>query len=166
MISGGRISADGPSTSHHQNWSTSYEIFVPWHTDVDIKTHNGGVHLADLNGHISFDALNGGVSLVRMAGNVDGHTTNGGLSIELAGARWEGGELNAETTNGGVKMTVPDGYSAQLETGTTNGHINVEFPVTVQGDIRRHLSATLGSGGPRVRAVTTNGGVTIRRGTT
>jgi hypothetical protein len=165
MTSGGRIYADGPSTFHHQNWSASYEIFVPWHTDVDLKTHNGGIHLSDLNGHISFDALNGGVSLTRMAGMVDGHTTNGGLSIELAGARWEGGELNAETTNGGVKVSVPDGYSAQLETGTTNGHINVEFPVTVQGDIRRHLSVTLGSGGPRVRAVTTNGGVTIRRGT-
>jgi DUF4097 and DUF4098 domain-containing protein YvlB len=163
--SGGSIHADGPSSYRRMSWGVSYEVFVPWHTDVDVKTHNGGVNIADVNGHITFDALNGGAHLTRLAGRVDGHTTNGGLSIELAGNRWEGGELNAETTNGGVHLSVPDGYSAQLETGTVNGHINIDFPVTVQGDIRRHMSVTLGSGGPRVRAVTTNGGVTIKRAT-
>jgi DUF4097 and DUF4098 domain-containing protein YvlB len=162
---GGSIRADGPSSYRHQSWGVSYEVFVPWHTDVDVKTHNGGVHIADVNGHITFDALNGGAHLTRLAGRVDGHTTNGGLSIELTGNRWEGGEMNAETTNGGVHLSVPDGYSAQLETGTVNGHINIDFPVTVQGDIRRHMSVTLGSGGSRVRAVTTNGGVTIKRAT-
>ena len=162
---GGSIRADGPSGFRHMGWGVSYEVFVPWRTDVDVKTHNGGVHIADVNGHITFDALNGGAHLTRLAGRVDGHTTNGGLSIELAGNRWEGGELNAETTNGGVHLSVPDGYSAQLETGTVNGHIKIDFPVTVQGDIRRRLSVTLGSGGSRVRAVTTNGGVTIKRAT-
>jgi hypothetical protein len=50
-----------------------------------------------------------------------------------------------------------------LETGTTNGRINVEFPITVQGTIGRRIETTLGSGGARLRAVTTNGGVTISR---
>ena len=162
---GGSMHADGPSGFRDMGWGVSYEIFVPWKTDVDLTTHNGGVHIADVNGHITFNAVNGGAHLTRLAGQVSGHTTNGGLSIELAGNRWEGGELNAETTNGGVRLSVPDGYSAQLETGTVNGHINVDFPVTVQGDIRRQMSVTLGTGGPRVRAVTTNGGVTIKRAT-
>jgi hypothetical protein len=47
-----------------------------------------------------------------------------------------------------------------------NGHINVDFPVTVQGALDRQLSVTLGSGGPLVRAVTTNGGVSIKRKST
>ncbi len=54
-------------------------------------------------------------------------------------------------------------YSAHLETGTVNGHISVEFPVTVHGEINRQLSIDLGSGGPLIRAVTTNGGVSIKR---
>jgi hypothetical protein len=36
----------------------------------------------------------------------------------------------------------------------------------VTGDISRqmrHITTTLGSGGPKVRAMTTNGGVTVRR---
>lgn len=164
--SGGQIRAAGPQLSHRQSWSVSYEVFVPRKIDLTLKTHNGGIHIADVQGEIDFDALNGGVSLKRLAGNVHGHTTNGGLSVELAGNRWNGAQLDARTTNGGVSMSVPADYSARLETGTVNGHINVDFPVTVQGAIDRQLSVTLGSGGPLVRAVTTNGGVSIKRKST
>ena len=160
---GGRIIADGPSQGHHESWSVSYEIFVPQKMDLNLKAHNGGIHIADIRGQIEFETTNGGVSLQRLAGVVHGYTTNGGLSVELAGERWEGGQLDARTTNGGVSVSVPDNYSAHLETGTVNGHINVEFPVTVHGEINRQLSIDLGSGGPLIRAVTTNGGVSIKR---
>jgi DUF4097 and DUF4098 domain-containing protein YvlB len=160
---GGRIVADGPSQGHHENWSVSYEIFVPQNIDLNLRAHNGGIHIADVRGQIEFETTNGGVSLMRLAGAVHGNTTNGGLHVELAGDRWEGGQLDARTTNGGVSLSVPSSYSAHLETGTVNGHINVEFPVTVHGEINRQLSIDLGSGGPLVRAVTTNGGVSIKR---
>ncbi|HUJ22680.1 MAG TPA: DUF4097 family beta strand repeat-containing protein [Bryobacteraceae bacterium] len=161
---GGRIVADGPPHGdRRESWSVSYEIFVPHKIDLSLKAHNGGIHIADVHGTIDFDALNGGVTLQRLAGNVRGHTTNGGLHVELAGNRWEDGQLDATTTNGGVSLEVPDSYSAHLETGTVNGHINIDFPVTVSGEIDRRLSINLGSGGPLVRAITTNGGVSIRR---
>ena len=63
----------------------------------------------------------------------------------------------------GVSLAVPAAYSAHLETGTVNGHISLDFPVTVHGEINRSLSVDLGSGGPTVRAMTTNGGVSIHR---
>ncbi len=160
---GGRIVADGPSTEGHENWSVSYEVFVPQQIDLSLKAHNGGIAISDVRGHIEFTTTNGGVSLQRLAGNVQGRTTNGGLSVELAGDRWDGEQLDATTTNGGVSVSVPEGYSAHLETGTVNGHINLDFPVTVHGEIGRRLSADLGSGGALVRVVTTNGGVSIHR---
>jgi hypothetical protein len=160
---GNRIIADGPSTEGHDRWSVSYEIFVPQKMDLNLKAHNGGIRIADVGGRIEFETINGGVSLQRLAGNVQGHTTNGGLSVELAGSQWEGDRLDTSTTNGGVSMAVPAAYSAHLETGTVNGHINIDFPVTVRGEISRQLSLDLGSGGPLVRAITTNGGVSVRR---
>jgi DUF4097 and DUF4098 domain-containing protein YvlB len=162
---GGRVLADGPRNSQNQNWSVSYEVFVPQKTDLSLKAHNGAISIADVRGTIDFETVNGGVSLHRLAGNVRGHTTNGGLSVELAGSRWEGGQLDTSTTNGGVSVAVPAAYSAHFETGTVNGHINIHFPVTVSGQIDRQLSLDLGSGGPLVRAVTTNGAVTIKRAT-
>jgi DUF4097 and DUF4098 domain-containing protein YvlB len=163
---GGRIMAYGPQQDNHENWSVTYEIFVPKEIDLNLKAHNGGIRISDVRGHIEFDALNGGVSLKRLAGDVRGHTINGGLSVELSGNRWEGGQLDATTTNGGVAMVVPANYSAHIETSTVNGHINVDFPATVRGEIDRQLSMDLGAGGPLVRAVTTNGGVSIKRKTT
>ena len=92
-----------------------------------------------------------------------GLTTNGGLNIELAGDHWDGNGMNVETVNGGVKMTVPANYSAHLETGTTNGNTEVDFPVPVQGRVTKDMSVNLGNGGATVRAITTNGGVKIQR---
>ena len=58
---------------------------------------------------------------------------------------------------------MPKGYSAELEAGTNNGGLTIDFPATVRSARnRRHFSETLGSGGSKIHAMTTNGGVTIR----
>src|SRR6185503_12356817 len=136
-------------------WVVSYEVFVPRRVDLSLETHNGGISVADVNGKIDFTALNGGVVLKRVGGAVKGSTTNGGLVVELSGDRWDGETLDVSTTNGGVIMSVPENYSAHVETGTVNGSVNTDFPVTVQGKITKQLALNLGSGGATVRAMTT-----------
>jgi hypothetical protein len=160
---GSKIFASGPDNDRNRHWDVSYEIFVPRRQDVSIETHNGGIVISEVNGKINFEATNGGVVLKRVGGAVRGSTTNGGLVIELAGDRWDGEMLDVSTTNGGVVMSVPENYSAHLETGTVNGGINIDFPVAVQGQINKQLAVNLGSGGATVKAVTTNGGVRIRK---
>lgn len=161
-VDGGRIWAEGPDTGRRESWWVSFEVEVPHDIDLDIETNNGGVTVEDVSGEIRFDAQNGGVHLTGVGGDVRGRTRNGGLHIELDGNRWAGAGLDAETTNGGVELIVPRGYSADLETGTVNGGIDIDFPVTVSGRIGRRLNTTLGDGGPPIRVVTTNGGVKIR----
>ena len=160
---GSKVFASGPDSERNYHWDVSYEVFVPRRSDASIETHNGGIVIADINGRIEFSAMNGGVVLRGIGGTVHGGTTNGGLTIELSGDRWDGETLDVKTTNGGVVMSVPDNYSAHLETGTVNGSISVDFPVNVQGRITRELAVNLGSGGATVRAMTTNGGVRIKR---
>ena len=163
--SGAKIFASGPETRRDYHWNVSYEVFVPRRSDLSIETHNGGIAIADVNGRIDFTALNGGVVLRRVGGAVRGSTTNGGLVIELTGDRWDGDSLDVSTTNGGVIMTLPENYSANLQTGTVNGSVSVDFPVTVQGRINKQLAVNLGSGGAMVKAMTTNGGVHLKRAT-
>lgn len=161
---GGRVRADGPDTGRRESWGVRYELSVPRRTDLDLETLNGGIAITQVEGELRFRALNGGVHLEGLAGDVEGRTTNGGLNVILEGDRWDGRGLDVETTNGGVTLTVPEGYSAELETRTVNGRIEVGFPVTVQGRIGREIHATLGEGGPPIRVATTNGGVRIREG--
>ena len=161
--SGAKIYANGPENRRNYHWDVSYEVFVPRRADLSLETHNGGISISEVNGKIEFSALNGGVVLRKVGGAVRGSTTNGGLVVELSGDRWDGETLDVRTTNGGVSLSVPENYSAKLETGTVNGSINVDFPVTVQGKINKELALNLGSGGPTVRAMTTNGGVRVKR---
>lgn len=166
--SDGTLRAEGPSMrerdrSSDGSWAVSYQIRVPRSTDLDIETRNGGIAIAGVDGRITFDAMNGGIALTDVAGDVRGGTTNGGVRVRLGGDRWEGAGLEVRTTNGGVTLEVPEGYSARLETGTVNGGMRTDFPLTVQGRVGRRLEAVLGDGGPLVRVTTTNGGVRLAR---
>jgi len=164
--SAGQVSATGPEMNHDGNWSVTYEVFVPRNADLSLKTHNGGISIADVRGNIQFDATNGGVNLKNLAGDVEGQTKNGGLNITLTGNRWDCTKLDARTTNGGINLSMPTVYNAHFETATVNGHLNANFDMTVHGnlnDISRKLSTDLGSGGPTIHVETTNGGVNVKK---
>jgi len=160
---GAQVRAEGPEMNGNRGWSVSYEVFVPRQSDLSLKTHNGGISISGVRGHIEFDAVNGGVSLKELSGQVSGHTVNGGLAIALAGSRWDGEGMTVKTTNGGVSLTVPENYSARLETSTVNGGLRFDFPITMQGKIERDVAVDLGGGGATIRATTTNGGVSVKR---
>jgi DUF4097 and DUF4098 domain-containing protein YvlB len=161
--SAGQVMATGPEQSKGHGWQVSYEIFVPRQADLSLKALNGGIAISDVRGNISFDTMNGGVTLKRLAGNVEGKTMNGGVTVELAGARWDGNKLDARTTNGGVTVSMPEGYSAHFETATVNGGLNVAFPMTVHGEIGKKLVTDIGSGGPTIHVETMNGGVNVKK---
>jgi len=157
------LKADGPRATGREGWSVSYRISVPQKFDLDLSTVNGGISIEDVSGRIEFNATNGGVALTEIGGDVRGRTTNGGLKIYLSGNRWDGTGLDVRTTNGGITFVLPEDFNAELESATTNGSLSVDFPITVSGRIDRRLRTQLGSGGPLLRAVTTNGGVTIKK---
>ena len=164
VTGGGTIHPEGPDTSgRDSSWAVSFELDVPRTAMLTLNAHNGGISIDDFQGAAKFHAVNGGVTLRNVSGDIRGETVNGGLTIDLTGDHWNGPGLDVETRNGGIRMTLPEQYSAALETATTNGRINIDFPVTVQGRVTRSLTTTLGAGGAKLRAVTTNGGVTIRK---
>jgi hypothetical protein len=159
----GRISATGPDTRDRDWWTVSYRLTVPERTDLDLRSHNGGITLTGVRGRTEFTTTNGGVTVDDGGGAIHGRTTNGGVKVALSGSQWDGEGLDVTTTNGGVTLEVPSDYNAHLETGTVNGGVHIDFPVRVQGRLDRELSTDLGSGGPTIRARTTNGGVVVKR---
>jgi len=165
VTSGTTIGVDGPESRHAASWGVSFVVFVPRRSDLKLDTYNGPIAVSEVSGRMTLTAYHGPVALRAVGGDVRARTTNGPLDIELTGARWDGAGLDAETTNGPVDLTIPEGYSAQLEFGTVNGPMTVEFPltVTIQGRVGRRIATVLGKGGPTIRAITTNGPVAIRR---
>jgi hypothetical protein len=163
----------GESSSDDKNWSVSYEILVPFKTNLKLKAHNGGISISSVDGDIEFDTQNGGVSLKDLAGNVKGRTQNGGVSVKLSGNSWKGNGLDVETRNGGVSIKMDENYAANIETGTVNGGLTSEIDalkIEKKNDEEygwsrqnKRINKAINGGGANVRVVTTNGGITIRK---
>lgn len=165
----GEIKAE--SSSLDKNWSVSYQISVPRSTNTRLKTHNGGISISGVDGSAEFETRNGGVNVKDVSGNVKGRTANGGVNVSLSGASWKGNGLDLETTNGGINLTVPENYAANVEVGTVNGGYKSDIPsLNLTEDIKgehygrsrsKRITTSLNGGGAPVRLVTTNGGVRI-----
>jgi DUF4097 and DUF4098 domain-containing protein YvlB len=162
---GSVLRADGPSMGRGNGWSVSYLVMVPERMDITASSHNGPISVSDVTGTMNLDVVNGPLMLEGLGGHVSARAENGPLFVSLKGSRWQGTGLDAETRNGPVTLEIPEGYSAQLETGTVNGPLDVSFPLTVtlQGRYPKLLRTTLGDGGPPVKVVTTNGPASIER---
>jgi len=162
--SGGQVRATGPESENDSWWSVSYEVFVPQVTDLTLKTNNGGVNISDVRGQLHFEGLNGGVHLKRVAGDINGRTVNGGIDVELA-AGAEARQMELNTTNGGVTVTMPANYSARVQTETGMGRVQSDFPLpTASGDSRpRRMDFSIGAGGPPIHITTSNGSIRLKR---
>lgn len=162
---GSTIRATGAETGWRQQWSVSFDVYVPRHTDLALTTENGPISITDVTGTMNLRAQNGPVSLTGVGGDITARVQNGPLTVRLSGTRWDGAGLDAEARNGPVDLAIPERYNAQLETGTVNGPMDVAFPLTVtlQGHVTDRIRTTLGAGGAPIRVVTTNGPLTIRR---
>jgi DUF4097 and DUF4098 domain-containing protein YvlB len=165
LVADGRsVRAEGPSTSRsHEGWSASYVVWVPRKFDLSLEATNGALGVDGVTGRLDLRTTNGSVALSDVGGDVHARTQNGSLNVQLGGSAWDGAGLDAETQNGSVRLAVPEKFAGQLETGTVNGSIHTDFPVTVQGRISRRLSLPLNGGGKTIRALTTNGTVRISR---
>jgi hypothetical protein len=160
---GNTVRAEGPRGGRRSSWWVSYRLHVPRNAELSLTSTNGGINVRGTRGDLELETSNGGLHLDDVGGRVRGKTTNGGVDLGLTGREWQGDGVELRTSNGGVTLRVPDDYNAHIETGTTNGRVNVNFPVTVQGRIDRELTLDLGRGGKAIRVFTTNGGVSLSR---
>jgi DUF4097 and DUF4098 domain-containing protein YvlB len=169
VTTGGRIRAEGPPRDRgwwrDRGWSVAFELEVPRSSELTVGATNGGVSVRDVRGRMDLRTVNGGIALEDVSGDIRGETTNGGVDVRMTADKWEGPSLEVRTVNGGISLALPSNLSAELDARAVNGGINVDFPITVSGLIsgRRELRGTIGSGGPRIRASATNGGITITR---
>lgn len=165
LTTAGTIRAEGPARDDDAYWHVSYVVYVPARSDLEATTQNGPVGVRGVAGSIRLETRNGPIALRDVGGDVHARAQNGPISVMLTGTTWQGTGLDAETRNGPISLTVPDGYNARLETGTVNGPFSTDLPLTVtlQGRLSGPFTATLGSGGPPIRVLTTNGPVSIKR---
>jgi DUF4097 and DUF4098 domain-containing protein YvlB len=118
----------------------------------------------DASGELKAATTNGGIQVNRFEGKLQAETTNG--NIRLEGLTFKDG-IVAETTNGSITLAIasPEALNANLLARTTNGHITVDFPVTLKNlsQSKHRVEAKIGQGGPEISLETTNGSIRITK---
>ncbi len=134
---------------------------------VNIRTSNGKILAERLSGDLDIHTSNGRVEILGCPGEIKVRTSNGSVAIDLEGESVSR-DIVAETSNGGVRCRLPGSYSGEVNARTSNGSVRCEFPITVEaGKIgKRHLQGRIGEGGPSLSLKTSNGSISIQRGST
>ena len=177
------VKAIWPKYRHHFNVNVDFEIKVPEGVILDeVETVNGGVEVTGRYGRAAVGTTNGSVSVEDASGELKAYTTNGGIkvnrfegkldaettngNIHLEGLKFKDG-VSAETTNGSITLGIdsPESLNADLLARTTNGHITVDFPVTLKNltQSKHRVEAKIGQGGPEISLETTNGSIKITK---
>jgi hypothetical protein len=154
-----------------------FEIKVPAHTNVSLKTVNKGkITVANVQGKFDVENVNGGISMTGMEGAGVVSTVNGAVNVRFQ--KNPDGECGFHTVNGSVDVEVPEELSADLKLKTFNGEVYSDFDVTglphrsappeklgrrtvYRGD--EYFSVRAGKGGPELTFATLNGDIHILR---
>ncbi len=146
------------------NASVEYRVYVPDNSDVELHTTNGNVHLTDISGKFNLKTTNGNIEAESLEGSGDCETTNGTVNVELAELAG-GTDSNFSTTNGSIKVYLPEDVQCSVSAKTTNGSIDSDFDLTVRGKYNsKNMHGRINGGGnSELELHTTNGSIKIRK---
>ncbi len=129
------------------------EADISPHSDISIEQAVGPLILNTNNHNINMDRIAGDISITDRSG-----------TIELTAAP-PLGTINLEDRNGSIKLVLPEHAGFSVQADTNNGDIDTDFLLPTTGsESHRIISGTVGSGGPMVHVTTSNGDVSIDKG--
>jgi hypothetical protein len=159
---------------------TVIEIHMPREGKVRLHTGDGEIRLRDLKGEISLESGDGrleveGVDGVLRAHSGDGHvrargrfdnldisTSDGRIEAEAVRGSTIGHGWNLKTGDGGVSLTVPENFAADIALHTGDGHITLDMPVTVEGRYESsNIRGKLNGGGGLLTIHTGDGSIRL-----
>jgi len=132
--------------------------------EVEATSGNGEVTVENVRGPVTANSGNGDVRVSTVQGPVSARSGNGDLLVRMTQVRADA-DMEFTTGNGRIEVTVPAEFNADIDASTGNGGIRTDFPIQVSGRISKtRLRGTIGQGGRRLRLVTGNGEIELRRG--
>jgi hypothetical protein len=108
----------------------SYQVTLPPGVSVEAETVNGRIAASKRTGDLVLSTVNGAVKVEGQDGPLKVNTVNGSVEVSFAAAMRQ---ASLETVNGSVTVTCGKDSSIRCALQTTNGRIQSEFPVTIEG---------------------------------
>jgi len=133
---------------------------------VQLRSGDGSIQARDLAGDVNVQTGDGSITLDGKFSVLRARSGDGSVRIHAAPGTTAASEWDISTGDGSVTLELPDGFNAELDAHTGDGHVDVQDLTlsNVTGEIRRNtVKGRLGSGGPVVRVRTGDGSIRLRR---
>lgn len=130
--------------------------------DIEVSSGDGRVTLDDLEGNLRARTRDGHLSASGRFDSLDLGAGDGRVdALARAGSKLAS-TWSVQTGDGAVSLRIPHDLAALLDARTSDGHINVQLPITTQGRISGHeLVGELNGGGRTLRIRTGDGSITL-----
>lgn len=180
--SNGKIDVKDVSRAAHLKSSNGSITITGVQGEVDAHTSNGSIEADSVAGAASFKTSNGHIYADKMGGALDAETSNSGIearldpsgsvklmtsngSIDLTLEKSPRSDIRAETKNNSITVHIPSDASAKLVADTSNASIKSDFDLAGGEKAKNHLSGDIGSGGHTIELTTSNGHISVAKGT-
>jgi DUF4097 and DUF4098 domain-containing protein YvlB len=132
--------------------------------DVGLDTGDGSISADNVTGDLKINTGDGSVSVKGQPRGLIAHTGDGSVSVDVTSATMAAGDWELTTGDGGIHVTLPANFNAQLDAHTGDGGIDAnDFGLRATGEDRNDLRGAIGSGGPTLRLRTGDGGITLSK---
>ena len=127
----------------------------------DVDTTNGSITISHVRGPVHADSVNGRITAEGLSGETSLETVNGEIDAKFARVA-SGQKISLQTVNGAVTIALPKEASIAVQAKCVNGSIDCEFPLKLEGPVKRNrVSGTIGTGEASLNATTVNGSIRI-----
>ena len=164
------------------NHRVNVDIHMPREGRVGLRTGDGSIRLANLKGTMDLESGDGHQEIESVDGTLkaragDGHIRASGRfdSLELstgdgrieasanAGSR-VASSWSIRTGDGSVTLRLPENFAADVDLHTSDGHIQADLPVTVEGRLGdKNVHGKMNGGGNLLTVHTGDGSIRIER---
>lgn len=164
------------------SYKVDIEIHMPRQGKVNLRTGDGSIELANFKGDMELESGDGheriesvdgklrartGDGHIRVAGRFDAldlNTGDGRIEARVLSGSTMTSSWNVRTGDGGVTLELPEGFAADVDLHTNDGHINVEMPVTVDGRMgEKSIRGKINGGGSLLTIHTGDGSIHLEK---
>jgi DUF4097 and DUF4098 domain-containing protein YvlB len=162
--------------------SARIELKVPRQASLDIHSGDGDLSVHGLKGEFNLSTQDGGIEADSLDGVLRATSGDGNMRIQgrfdslnlktgdgrIYARISQGSQMisgwSLRSGDGNVELSLPEGFSADLEVRTGDGRITSELPIALSGSLdHSSLRGKLNGGGPILSVHTGDGSVRLKR---
>ncbi len=132
--------------------------------DIRLHTGDGNITGDGLAGMLAADTGDGNINLEGRFHVMDVRTGDGNIEITALEGSRVASAWKIDTGDGNVVLRLPDGVGADLDAHTGDGHVKIDFPVTISGKVEEsRVRGPMNGGGPQLAVSSGDGDIRIEK---